>query len=184
TRRYYGRVAATIASGLFAVTSVPLFYSRFMWNQNLLLFFVPLFIIVLFRGVVDRRPGWLFPALFLYGLLFQWHGSSLLLVAPLVVTFLLAPNTVRWRDIVLGLLSLIVLYAPYILWLIATHFAVLSLLSQTGSIPSFIDGQSWLFYLHFISPYDLPFTNKLALLYDWQGFFNWLVPVIAALVIA
>ena len=69
TRRYYGRVAATIASSLFAVTSVSVFYSRFMWNQNLLLFFVPLFIIVLFRGVVDRRPGWLFQALFLYGLL-------------------------------------------------------------------------------------------------------------------
>src|SRR5579863_912809 len=122
THRYYGRVAATIASSLFAVTSVSLFYSRFMWNQNLLLFFVPLFMIVLFRGVVDRRPGWLFPALFLYGLLFQWHGSALLLAAPLVVAVFLAPKTIRWRDIVLGLLSLIVLYTPYMLWLISTHF--------------------------------------------------------------
>jgi hypothetical protein len=184
TRHYYGRVAASIASSLFAVTSAPLFYSRFMWNQNLLLFFVPLFMIVLFRGVVDRRPGWLFPALFLYGLLFQWHGSALLLAVPLAVSFLLAPQTVRWRDVVLGMLSLLVLYAPYMLWLTSTRFAVLSLLSQTGAIPSFIDNQAWLLYLHFMSPYDLPFTNKLALLYAWQNFFNWLPPVMAALISA
>jgi 4-amino-4-deoxy-L-arabinose transferase-like glycosyltransferase len=184
TRRYYGRVAATIASSLFAVTSVPLFYSRFMWNQNLLLFFVPLFVIVLFRGVVDRRPGWLFPALFLYGLMIQLHESSVLLAAPLVAAIFLAPKTVRWRDIVLGMLSLFVLYAPYMLWLISTHFAALSLVSKVGTIHSFIDNQSWLFYLHFISPYDLPFKNRLTLLYDWQNFFNWLLPVMAFLIIA
>ena len=184
TRRYYGRVAATIGSSLFAVTSVSLFYSRFMWNQNLLLSFVPLFIIVLFRGVVDRRPGWLFPALFLYGLLIQWHGSSLLLAAPLVVAVFLAPKTVRWRDIVLGMLSLIVLYSPYVLWLISTHFAALSLVSQVGAVHSFVDNQAWLFYLHFISPYDLPFKNRLTLLYNWQNFFNWLLPVMAYLIIA
>ena len=184
TRRYYGRVAATIASSLFAVTSVSVFYSRFMWNQNLLLFFVPLFIIVLFRGVVDRRPGWLFQALFLYGLLIQLHGSSVLLAVPLVAAVFLAPKTVRWRDIVLGMLSLIVLYFPYMLWLISTHFAALSLVSQVGTVHSFVDNQSWLFYLHFISPYDLPFKNRLALLYNWQNFFNWLLPVMAYLIIA
>jgi 4-amino-4-deoxy-L-arabinose transferase-like glycosyltransferase len=185
TRRYYGRVAATIASSLFAITSVSLFYSRFMWNQNLLLCFVPLFMLVLFRGVVDRKPGWLFPAIFLYGLLFEWHGSSLLLAAPLVVTWLLAPKTVRWRDIGLGILSLLVLYAPYILWLISTHFAILSLLSQVGTAPPpVVDNQFWLLYLHFITPYDLPFTNKLALLYNWQNFFNWLIPVMTYLIIA
>src|SRR5437667_7307653 len=135
TRRYYGRVAATIATSFFAVASAPLFYSRFMWNQNLLLFFVPLFMLVLFRGVVDRRPGWLFPALFLYGLLFQWHGSSLLFVAPLVVAALLTPKTIRWRDIVLGLLSLIILYSPYIVWLVATNFATLARFFQSCPLP-------------------------------------------------
>ena len=135
--------------------------------------------------MVDRKPGWLFPAIFLYGLLFEWHGSSLLLIAPLVVAWLLAPKTVRWRDIGLGIVSLLVLYSPYILWLISTHFALVSLLSQVGSAPPpVIDNQSWLLYLHFINPYDLPFTNKLALLYNWQNFFNWLIPVMMYLLIA
>jgi 4-amino-4-deoxy-L-arabinose transferase-like glycosyltransferase len=184
TRRYYGRVAATIASSLFAVTSASLFYSRFMWNQNLLLFFVPLFMIVLFRGVVDRKPGWLFPAIFLYGLLFQWHGSSLLLVAPLVVAWLLAPKTVRWRDILLGLLSLMILYSPYIIWQVATNFATLSRLFQPGPLPPTLDSQAWLFYLHFLNPYDKPLANSLALLYKWQRYFNWLHPVMKVLILA
>ena len=83
----------------------------------------------------------------------------MLLAAPLVAAILLAPKTVRWHDIVLGILLLIILYAPYILWLISTHFAALSLVSQVGAIHSFVDNQSWLLYLHFISPYDLPFKT-------------------------
>ena len=137
TRRYYGRVAATIASSLFALTSASLFYSRFMWNQNLLLFFVPLFMIVLFRGVVDRKPGWLFPAIFLYGLLFQWHGSSLLLAAPLVTAWLLAPRTVRWRDIVLG--HSLADYSVFSLYRVAgsDNFATLSRFYQARATTSY-----------------------------------------------
>ncbi len=184
TRRYYGRVAATIASAFFAVTAVSLSYARFMWNQNLLLFFVPLFMIVLFRGVVDRKPGWLFPAILLYGLLFQWHGSALLLAAPLVVAWLLAPKTVRWRDIVLGLLSLIILYSPYLVWQVATNFDSLARFFQPGPLPPTVDAQAWLFYLHFLNPYDKPLVSGLTLLYRWQSYFNWLHPVMRVLLIA
>jgi len=62
-RRYYGRLAATIASLLYATAALPVFYSRFIWQQNLLLFFAPLYILLLFRGAVARRQGWFGPAL-------------------------------------------------------------------------------------------------------------------------
>jgi 4-amino-4-deoxy-L-arabinose transferase-like glycosyltransferase len=184
TRRYYGRVAATIASSLFAVTSVSIYFSRFIWNPNLLLGFVPLFIFVLFRGAVDRKPGWLFPAIFLYGLLYAWHGSSLLLAAPFAVALLLAPGTIRWYDIVLGILSLLVLYSPYIVWLIASHSSILEVFFEVGGGSLVVDNASWLLYLHFLNPYDKPLTNTLALLYGWQRYFNWLQPVMKYLVIA
>lgn len=185
TRRYYGRVAATIASSLSAVTSVSIFYSRFIWNPNFLLGFVPLFILVLFRGAVDRKRGWLFPAIFLYGLLYAWHGSALLLAAPFVVALLLAPKkTIHWRDIVLGVLSLLVLYTPYIVWLRATHTSVLQVFLQAGSGSPVIDNAFWHLYLRFLNPYDQPFTNTASLLYGWQRYFNWLQPVMEVLILA
>ena len=68
-RRYYGRIASIIASLLYATASGPLHYSRFIWQQNMIAPFVVLFIFALFWGVVDRRKGWLFPALVLLGIL-------------------------------------------------------------------------------------------------------------------
>src|SRR2546422_8562132 len=39
-RRYYGRLAAVIASLLYATTFNPIYYSRFIWQQNLVAPFV------------------------------------------------------------------------------------------------------------------------------------------------
>jgi hypothetical protein len=85
---------------------------------------------------------------------------------------------------VLGLLSLIILYSPYIVWQVATNFATFSRFFQPGPLPPTLDSQAWLFYLHFLNPYDKPLTNNLALLYGWQRYFNWLHPVMKVLILA
>lgn len=170
TCRYYGRLAGTIAASLFAVAAAPVFYSRFMWNQNLLLFFVPLFISVLFYGVLERRKGWLAPAIVLVGLLAQLHGSGFLLAAPLVVAFVLAPGTVRIRDIVLGALAFLVLYSTYLLWLVHSHYRDITIFLTSIRHPSIIDNQALIFFLQFLSPYgfdpnNIPLTNRQSLLF-------------------
>src|SRR6266516_4100464 len=75
-RRYYGRLAAIIASLLYATALNTLFYI--------------LFIFALFWGVVDRRKGWLFPALLLLGILVQLHETTIILAVLLLVALLLA----------------------------------------------------------------------------------------------
>lgn len=145
-RRYFGRVAGTIAALLFATVNSPVHYSRFIWNQNLLLLFAPLFIMTLLWGVVERRKGWLFPAIFLLGLMYQLHGSSLLLVSALLVAVILVPRTIRWRDLVFASLSLLILYFPYLLWEIHANFQDISLLLSASKQPAQIDSQALGFY--------------------------------------
>ena len=82
-RRYYGRLAATTAAAFYAVAPLTVSYSRFIWNQNLLAPFVPLFLCALLWGVVERRRGWLAPAVLLWGWMIQLHGSAVLLMIPL-----------------------------------------------------------------------------------------------------
>ncbi len=186
TRRYYGRFAATIASFIYAVAGIPIAYARFMWNQNLLLFFVPLFMVVIFRGAVDRRRGWLAFALPLYGLLFQWHGSGLLLAAPLVLAVLLAPRTIRIRDILIGVVGVLFIYSPYIFWLAKTRFQDISILLSSSQKKPMIDSQAWLFYQHFLRPYpyEQQLNNVASPLYRYVMFFGWVLPILLALVIA
>ena len=90
TRRYYGRLAGTIVTLLYATSVMALAYSGDIWPQNLLPPLVMLFLCCLFKGVVERRRGWLFPAILLLGVLYQIHGSSLLLAALLVASCIFA----------------------------------------------------------------------------------------------
>ena len=159
TRRYYGRLAALFTTLLYAGAVLPVFYSRFIWQQNLLLFFVPLFIIALFQGVVSRRRGWFAPALALLGLLVQLHGSGILLSFVLLAAWVLAPGTVRWRDIALGVLLVLVLYAPYIWWEVGSNFSDVAILrSQLGHAGN-LDIQVLLVYQQFLGAYPDTFNN-------------------------
>src|SRR3989449_2416661 len=115
-RRYYGRLAGIVAALLYATSASTIHYGRFIWQQNMMSPFVILFMFALYWGVVDRRRGCFAPAVLLLGLLFQLHQSAALLVIPLFVAVVLAPKTIRWRDIALAFVLLFILYFPYILW--------------------------------------------------------------------
>ena len=154
TRRYYGRVAALIASLLFAITFRQLIYTRFIWQPNLMAPFVVLLLFALYMGGVERRKGWLFPALLLMGILYQTHEITLLLAISLLVALVLAWRTVRWRDLVLAVVSLLILFSPFLLWEVLHKFQdVLALLTPTGH-HAVLDNQALLFYRLFLLPYD------------------------------
>ena len=173
-RRYYGRIAAIIASLLYATAAEPLYFSRFIWQQNLIAPFVVLFIFTLFWGAVDRRKGWLFPALLLLGILFQLHETTIILGVPLLVALLLAPGTVRWRDFALGIASLVLIFSTYLVWEFSTKFFDLNAILRVAKLPAHFDNQSFIYYKLFLSPYDRVPTNTYTLLYALVPLLEWL----------
>ncbi len=168
-RRYYGRFAGAVAAFLYAAAAKPVGYSRFLWQQNMLAPFVVLFLFALFLGVVERRKGWLFPALLLLGIAYQLHETALFLLIPLLLAIILVPRTIRWRDVGLALLALLVIFSPYIIWEVISKFSDLSVLLQAARQPSQIDNKAISFYQFFLSPngftfyYQIP-TNPTSLL--------------------
>ena len=154
TRRYYGTLAGCIAALLYATAARPLIYARFIWQPNLMPPIVVLCLFTLFLGVVERRKGWLLPALGLLGVLYQLHPTTLLLVLPLVAALLLSPGTVRWRDLVLAAALLLLIFFPYVIWEFFTHFADLSTVFLFAKQRAHIDNQALLFYWNFLNPYD------------------------------
>lgn len=151
-RRYYGRLAGTIAALLYATSAGAWTFSRNIWTPNFLPFFVLLFMFMLFRGVVERRKGWLFWAILLFGVLYQFHGSSLYLLIPLAAAVFFAYKTIRLRDIVLGAVALFVVFAPYIILELHTHFVDVLTLFGAAKQPAQIDTEALHFYLFFLHP--------------------------------
>ncbi|MDQ2716949.1 MAG: glycosyltransferase family 39 protein [Chloroflexota bacterium] len=158
--RYYGRFAGTVAGLLYAAAAVPLLYSRFIWQPNMLPLFVLLFFCTLFRGVVERRKGWLPLAIIWLAILLQMHLTVLLLLVPLLLALLWAPETLRWRDLGYASLALAVIFAPYLLWELVTNFSDIAIVHSVLQAQvchranACIDGDSWSTYLTFLGPSD------------------------------
>ena len=153
-RRYFGRSAAIVAALFYATASKPIVFSRFIWQPNMVAPFIVLFFFPLFWGAVERRKGWLFPALLLLGVMVQLHETTILLAVPLLLAIVLAPETLRWRDLALGLLALLVLYFPSLLWEVSTKFADVNVLLNLSKLPSHIDTVVITNYRDFFTPYD------------------------------
>lgn len=172
-RRYYGRVAGTVAALLYAVAPLSVFYSSFLWNQNLLAPFVPLFLLALLWGVVERRQGWLAPAVLLWGWMIQLHGSAVLLAIPLALACLLAFRTLRWRDVFLAATLLVAIYIPYIVWEFVSHFSDVHILLHSVSGKSVIDSKAIHGYLDFLLPYASQPTDPLSWQYKFYPVSRW-----------
>ena len=174
TRRYYGRFAGIVAALLYATAARPLTYARFIWQPNLMPPFVVLFMFALFWGVVDRRKGWLFPALFLFGVLYQMHPTTLLLAAPLLTAVVLAPGTLRWRDLAFACASLLIIFFPYLIWEAYTGFADIRTVFILAKQHAHIDTQAIHLYRSFLSPFDTPPTDMRSLVRMLAPTLSWL----------
>jgi hypothetical protein len=182
-RRYYGRIASIIASLLYATAAEPLHFNRFIWQLDIIAPFVILFIFALFWGVVDRRKGWLFPALVLLGILIQLHITIVILSSLLLVALVLSPGTVRLRDLALGLTFLLLLFSTYLLWEFSIKFADLNILLQIVKIHPNFDLTALNSYGSFLSPYGSIPTNTYSFEYKLIPLLKWLSPTMAILIV-
>jgi hypothetical protein len=124
-RQYFGgRFAGAVVGLLTATVYVTLKYSRSIWQPNPLPFFMILFLFAIYRGGVERRQGWLLPAAATFAVIYQLHPSAALAtVALIVLTVVMAPRTVRWRDIPLSIGAVILLFLPTIVWNVLSNFS-------------------------------------------------------------
>lgn len=184
TRRYYGRLAGIVAALLYATATTTIHYGRFIWQQNMMSPFVILFMFALYWGVVDRRKGWFAPAVLLLGLLFQLHQSAALLVIPLFVAVVLAPKTIRWRDIVLAFVLLFILYFPYILWEVFSKASDLHAFSNLSQHEATGGNETLRFYRLFLSPYGQQPTIASSVTLKFVPWLSWLRYAIPLLLFA
>lgn len=166
-RRYYGRLAGTVAALLFVTSAGAWTFSRNIWPQNFLPFFVVLFFFMLFRGVVEKRKGWFFGAVLLLGVLYQFHGSSLYLLFALAAAVLFAFKTIRWRDLLLAAAALTLLFSPYLIWEYHVQFVDIFKIVNATQDRAQIDLQALHFYLFFLHPTLInPYLDRSAKIRD------------------
>ena len=98
---------------VLAVFPMAVLSGKALWNPGFIPFFSTLFLLTFWRFLVCGR-AWLLPlTLFLLGVLLQIHMSGAIFALLLPVAFFLyRPPVLRW-PMIIGLLSVALLYVPY-----------------------------------------------------------------------
>ena len=120
-RRFFNVWTARIAALLFAINPWAVFYSRKIWQQDLLpLFVVGFFFCVLMLAVEKRGPALSCAFVFLAAAT-QLHLSSVYLLVVLVIVLITQRPGVGWRYYGAGLAILCLSYAPYLVFDLFHH---------------------------------------------------------------
>jgi hypothetical protein len=133
----FGPPVGLIAAGLYAVFPMAVFSGKALWNPGFLPFFVTLFLWALWRFLVGHRPWMLALVLFLLGVLLQIHVSGTIFVLLLPMLLLLYRPPLRVVPLLGGLLSVALLFAPYLRFEIQHGFPdARQLFTWTGEPPA------------------------------------------------
>lgn len=134
-RRFISPRAALIAAALYAVNPWQVLFSRKIWTQNLLPFFVLLFLLLLYESVFREKPRLLIFALGALAITVQLHISAAFII-PFTIAFLIwQRRAVRTRDLVLGICFGTLTLLPYGLYLTTHTDQVLTVLNELGRKP-------------------------------------------------
>jgi len=137
--RHSGRLAAFTAGILFATSFWPVWFSRFIWQPNLVVPVVLFFFWTACRGAIERRSGWLGWNLLLWGMAVQLHPSAAPLLALTVLALALSWRDVRPRLRPLPLALLVALFLPTLAWELASHGADIAAFRQYLGMRSVLD---------------------------------------------
>lgn len=88
-REWFGRTAALISAGLYAISPTVIIYSRSSWNPNIMPFFALLSIYSIWKVWKHRKFNWLLVLGLSFAGVIQSHYLGLLLVPTLVIFWLL-----------------------------------------------------------------------------------------------
>ena len=174
TRRYYGRLAAIGATLLYGTAASTIHFGRFIWQPNVMAPMVVLFMFALFWGVVERRRGWLAPAVFLLGFILQCHESASLLIVLLLIAVVLAFKTLRWRDVLWAAIALFIVYLPFLYWEYHVHLADLHALLSLSKQQAVIDSEAIRFYRAFLIPFGQQPTIPSSVINTVIPYISWM----------
>jgi hypothetical protein len=126
--RAFGRLAAGATLALYATSAYAVFYSSYFWQQTAVAPFLLGYLLTLYAGVVQKRRRWLVPHLVLFGLLSQLHPITVYLLPTTLVGLALLWPRIPWRDLVVGLLGIGLLYVPTLIWGLVSNWADMQVL--------------------------------------------------------
>ena len=135
-RRYFGRIVALIAAVFFAVNPWAVFYSRKIWQQDLLPLFVIGFFYGLFAVVCEGRKKHLLTCFACLAATTQLHFSSIYFLVVLVLVLAWFRPKIGWGCYLGGIVIALLIYSPYLVFDLLNRGYNVKIYLRALSLPS------------------------------------------------
>lgn len=112
-----------LAAGLYAISPLPIAYSRSSWNPNLMPFFSLLIIWLVWKIVTKDKPQWLFWLGVLFGLTIQFHYLAVFLavvISAYLFSFYHRFNYLKYY--LSAILGFVLGWSPFVLFELRHNF--------------------------------------------------------------
>lgn len=121
-KKYVSLKSAILASFLYAISPLTIIHGRSSWNPNLVPFFSLLIVLGLLKVVVDRNPKWALIVGLAFGISFQLHYVSLLLVPLIFASLALIRFRLQLKYYLYLLGGFILTFSPFIIFELRHQF--------------------------------------------------------------
>jgi hypothetical protein len=179
--RYVGRLAALVAGFLYATAPWAVFFSRFIWQQNLLAPIILLLIWVICLGVIEGKQGWLGWSILLWGIALQLHPSAAPLMTLIIFGGLVTWRRIRRRDLIYAGLALAVLFLPSLLWEFESRGSDVILYFEFAAQKAWYSTQVFQELLYILTPPRLYYFGDATLYARLYPAFAWMTIVLELL---
>jgi hypothetical protein len=180
-RKFFGEKTALISSALLAVNPWAIIFSRTIWQQNVLIFFIILFFWFLFNFAFDNKKTHLIWAFLFLGIVSQLHQLALAFALLLLACLIVFRKNVAFKNLLIGFLLCLVLYLPFIAFEIKTNWYSFENIISYGQLPTELHTSALTYPFQMVGTRGLDYTFGA----DYQNFLkttlNW--PMTDALLI-
>jgi tetratricopeptide (TPR) repeat protein len=143
--RFFSARAGLIAALYFAVNPWVVLYSRKIWANNAIPFFVMLFIFSLYKAVFENKPKYFIPAFIALGVFTQLHAVTFPLGIILIIACIASGKSYSPLSLIIGIVSFLLLYAPYLLFEIRHQFIDVKTVLQMSKAPAVFHAAAFTF---------------------------------------
>lgn len=171
SREFFNEKMAFIASLLYSVSPLTVFYSRSSWNPNIMPFFSLLAVYASTKAIVNKKPRWLMVIGLSLGIILQSHYLGSLMIFVIFLSLFLFRNKTKFKikNYFLGILIFLLILSPFLAFNFRHDFvnikAILRFLAQsqemelakTNRFLSIAAGIFWRLFYQLLG-----FENKIA----------------------
>ncbi len=172
-RKFFNEKTALIAAAFLAVNPWAIIFSRTIWQQNVLMFFVLLFFWSLFSFWQDKKSTSIIWAMLWLGITTQIHQLGILLIIPFIIALILGRKNLLFKNFLIGLLLIIILYFPFVLFEINHDWYSLENIFTYQASPAHLAIESLIYPLQLVTTRGFNYTFGSDYQHFLSGTANW-----------